>query len=132
MPCWHCSRRQTDPARGPSLWRRGVLGGEQILVCPECSREVGWDAQLDSCMRCGSRRLVKALGEVLCRACGAVGEAGGAVSEMGAFGPADARAGSRAVRSAGRTGAAAAPIASSRDEGLAQAVEEALRRRWGA
>src|SRR5512142_915559 len=76
MPCWQCARRQTDPARGPSPWRRGVLGGEQVLVCPDCSSEPDWDANLDACARCGSRRLVKALGEVSCRACGAAGEPG--------------------------------------------------------
>lgn len=122
MPCWQCARRQTDPARGPSPWRRGVVGGEQILVCPDCSIEPGWDASLDACARCGSRKLVKALGEVSCRACGAVSEPGDLV-RAAAVG---------AVRSAGSVGGAVPAVGSaapSRDEGLARAVEEALRRR---
>jgi hypothetical protein len=111
MPCWRCSRRQIDPVRGPSRWRRGVVGGEQVLLCPGCSSEPGWDASLDACPRCGSRRLVKALGEVSCRACGAVTEPGG---PSGPDGPDGSR-----VR----------PVTAAVDEGLARAVEEALRRR---
>ena len=122
MPCLQCARRQTDPPRGPSLWRRGVLGGEQILVCPDCSSVPGWDASLDSCARCGSRKLAKALGEVSCRACGAV-------SEPGEPGELVLGAAAGAVRSAGRVGPPVGTVARSRDDGLARAVEEALRRR---
>jgi hypothetical protein len=60
-----------DPASGPSDWVRGVAGGEQVLVCPDC-RVPGWDGVLDCCAACGSTRLVKRLGEVSCRGCGAV------------------------------------------------------------
>jgi len=91
-----------------------VVGGEQVLLCPECSSEPGWDASLDACPRCGSRRLVKALGEVSCRACGAVTEPDGPDGPGGL----DGLDGSR-VR----------PVTAAVDEGLARAVEEALRRR---
>ena len=78
------------------------------MLCPECSSEPGWDASLDACPRCGSRRLVKALGEVSCRACGAVTEPGGP---------------------GGPHGSRVQPVTAAVDEGLARAVEEALRRR---
>jgi hypothetical protein len=69
--CVLCGRRQVDPVAGPSDWVRGVAAGEQVLVCPDC-RTPGWDDVLDRCAACGSTRLVKRLGEVSCRACGAV------------------------------------------------------------
>ena len=56
---------------GPSDWVRGVAGGEHVLVCPDC-RLPGWDDALDRCADCASTRLVKRLGEVSCRSCGAV------------------------------------------------------------
>ena len=71
MGCLLCGRRQVDPVAGPSDWVRGVAAGEQVLVCPDC-RTPGWDDVLDRCAGCGSTRLVKRLGEVSCRACGAV------------------------------------------------------------
>jgi hypothetical protein len=60
-----------DPVSGPSDWVRGVASGEQVLVCPDC-RVPGWDDVLDRCAACGSTRLVKRLGEVSCRGCGAL------------------------------------------------------------
>ena len=50
-----------------------MLGGEQVLVCPDCQVE-GWTDGLDVCATCGSTMLVKQLGAVSCRACGSVGE----------------------------------------------------------
>ena len=70
--CAHCGRRREDPTSGPSTWRRGVLGGELVLVCPQC-QVTGWTDSLDTCGSCGSTVLVKQLGVVLCRSCGAVG-----------------------------------------------------------
>lgn len=70
MPCYRCDARQTDPARGASPWGRGVVGGEQVLVCPDCQRDPTWRRALDQCVSCGSTRLAKALGLVVCRACG--------------------------------------------------------------
>ncbi len=67
--CVRCGQRQVDPDSGPSAWRRAVVGGEQVLVCPECQTE-GWTTGLDACASCGSTVLVKRLGEVECRTCG--------------------------------------------------------------
>lgn len=71
MPCYRCSVRQTDPVRGASPWKRGVVGGEQVLICPACqAAEPDWAAALDTCGACGSTALVKQLGVVRCRSCG--------------------------------------------------------------
>jgi len=72
VPCFGCGARQADPARGPSPWRRGVVEGSQVLLCPRCQVSGGWDERLDACPSCGSLRLSKALGSVRCSACGAV------------------------------------------------------------
>ena len=72
MPCYRCGTRQTDPARGPSPWQRGVRGDQQVLVCPGCQGAHNWTADLDHCGQCGSVRLVRRLGEVECRECGFV------------------------------------------------------------
>ncbi|MGI5274659.1 hypothetical protein ACQEUU_36395 [Nonomuraea sp. CA-218870] len=70
MPCYRCGARQTDPVRGASPWRRGVRRETQVLVCPDCQRL--HDLDLDTCAGCGSAALIRRLGEVECRACGAV------------------------------------------------------------
>ncbi|MFC6238942.1 hypothetical protein [Longivirga aurantiaca] len=72
MGCVVCGRRQVDPDSGPSTWRRAVVVGEQVLVCPDCQTD-GWTDGLDRCAQCGSTVLVKRLGEVVCRGCGHVG-----------------------------------------------------------
>jgi DNA-directed RNA polymerase subunit RPC12/RpoP len=69
MGCARCGRRQVDPSSGPSTWRRAVVAGEQVLVCPECQTD-GWTDGLDRCGACGSPVLVTRLGDVVCRACG--------------------------------------------------------------
>jgi hypothetical protein len=74
MPCYRCGVRQTDPVRGPSQWKRGVRGGVQVLVCPDCQGSHDWMSQLDRCAACGSTMLVRLLGETQCRSCGAAGE----------------------------------------------------------
>jgi ribosomal protein L40E len=71
MPCYRCGTRQVDPARGHSPWRRGVKGDQQVLVCPGCQAADDWKADLDKCRTCGSAHLVRRLGEVECRDCGA-------------------------------------------------------------
>jgi len=71
MPCYRCGTRQVDPVRGHSPWRRGVKGDQQVLVCPACQAAGDWTADLDRCRRCGSVHLVRRLGEVECRDCGA-------------------------------------------------------------
>ena len=70
MPCDRCGARQVDPPRGPSLWKRGVRGGRQVLVCPECQGTSDWSAELDHCPACSSAALVRMLGATHCRACG--------------------------------------------------------------
>ena len=105
MPCLLCGTRQTDPVRGASPWKRGVKGGEQVLVCPDCQTHNDWAAALDRCPSCGSTSLSKTLGEVVCKACSATG---GAVVPAGA--------------------AAAAPVAQRAGGTLRDEVEAALAR----
>jgi hypothetical protein len=61
------------------------VAGEQVLICPDCQVE-GWTDGLDRCRTCGSTVLVKRLGEVLCRACGATGATAGGDRDPGAPG----------------------------------------------
>ena len=68
-PCYHCGQRQTDPGKGPSAWKRGVIADEQVLVCPDCQQTHDWIADLDRCGSCGSTMLLRALGETRCREC---------------------------------------------------------------
>jgi ribosomal protein L40E len=72
MPCYRCGVRQTDPGRGQSPWKRGVRRDSQVLICPHCQASDDWMADLARCPRCGSVHLVRRLGEVECRDCGAI------------------------------------------------------------
>jgi hypothetical protein len=72
--CHVCGVRQTDPARGASPWRRGVVAGTQVLGCPACQASGAFAAVLDRCAGCGSTALVRRLGETACRSCGHVGD----------------------------------------------------------
>jgi hypothetical protein len=72
MPCYRCGARQVDPVRGHSPWRRGVRGDQQVLVCPACQAATDWTADMDKCPQCGGAHLVRRLGEVECKDCGAV------------------------------------------------------------
>ena len=74
MPCYRCGVRQTDPERGKSPWRRGVLRDELVLVCPGCQESADWTAELESCAKCGSVHLIRRLGQVECLDCGLVRE----------------------------------------------------------
>ena len=76
MPCYRCGVRQTDPERGKSPWRRGVLRDELVLVCPACQETGDWTAELESCSRCASVHLIRRLGQVECLDCGLVREPG--------------------------------------------------------
>ena len=70
MPCYRCERVQTDPAKGASPWKRGVIEGEQVLVCPQCQEgDPDWAAPFDRCPQCGSTRLAVMMGSVLCKEC---------------------------------------------------------------
>ena len=74
MPCYRCGVRQTDPERGKSPWRRGVLRDQLVLVCPVCQESSDWTAELQSCSRCRSVHLIRRLGQVECLDCGLVRE----------------------------------------------------------
>jgi hypothetical protein len=74
LPCYRCGVRQTDPERGKSPWRRGVLRDELVLVCPACQESGEWTAELESCSRCASVHLIRRLGQVECLDCGLVRE----------------------------------------------------------
>ncbi len=82
MPCYRCGTRQIDPDRGESPWRRGVRADQLVLICPDCQVAYDWANELDRCSVCASVHLVRRLGEVECRDCGAVGQpAEGAVGQ---------------------------------------------------
>jgi hypothetical protein len=83
LPCYRCGVRQTDPERGKSPWRRGVLRDELILVCPACQESGDWTAELESCSRCASVHLIRRLGQVECLDCGLVREPGTALVPAG-------------------------------------------------
>ena len=69
--CYRCGTLATDPPKGPSAWARAVVRGEQVLVCPNCqSTHPEWTEEAEACPECGSKRLSKALGDRVCRACG--------------------------------------------------------------
>jgi hypothetical protein len=112
LPCYRCGVRQTDPERGKSPWRRGVLRDELVLVCPVCQESGDWTAELESCSRCASVHLIRRLGQVECLDCGLVREPEAALVHAGS--PAAARR------------AAASP-----DAALAEEVGRALDRLLG-
>jgi hypothetical protein len=89
MSCYRCGTRQVDPIRGSSPWQRGVRADRQVLICPGCQAAGDWMAELDRCPVCSSVHLVRRLGEVECRDCGAVGESAVPASVSASFGAAD-------------------------------------------
>jgi hypothetical protein len=134
MPCYRCGTRQVDPDRGESPWKRGVRGDRQVLVCPDCQAAFDWVADLDQCSVCSSVRLVRRLGEVECRDCGAVRQSApsslpGHLATLvpGASGAAASAGGAGAGAGAGAVG----PGADEAAEGLAREVEQALARVLG-
>lgn len=72
MPCYRCGVRQTDPERGKSPWRRGVLRDHLVLVCPACQESGDWTADLERCAQCASVHLIRRLDQVECLDCGLV------------------------------------------------------------
>jgi hypothetical protein len=72
VPCYRCGVRQTDPERGKSPWRRGVLRDELVLVCPACQEAGDWTTELEACSGCASVHLIRRLGQVECLDCGLV------------------------------------------------------------
>ncbi len=115
MPCYRCGTRQVDPDRGSSPWLRGVRADRQVLICPACQTDGAWVTDLDRCALCASVRLVRRLGEVECRDCGAVAAGSATGSAAGEI-------------TIGAAEADAVPA------GLAEEVEQALARvlRWPA
>lgn len=74
MPCYRCGVRQTDPERGKSPWRRGVVRDQLVLICPGCQESADWTAELERCAKCRSAHLIRRLGQVECLDCGLVRE----------------------------------------------------------
>jgi len=70
LPCYRCGVRQTDPERGKSPWRRGVLRDHLVLVCPACQESGDWTADLEHCTQCASAHLIRRLDQVECLDCG--------------------------------------------------------------
>lgn len=69
--CLLCRTEATDPGKGPSRWARAVIEDEQILVCPDCqTAHPEWIDRAVACPDCGSKKLYKTLGDIMCRACG--------------------------------------------------------------
>ena len=112
MPCYRCGVWQTDPERGKSPWRRGVLRDELVLVCPACQESGEWTAELESCSRCASVHLIRRLGQVECLDCGLVREPEAALVPAARHRP-------------------ASPSAGHSDAGLAEEVGRALDRLLG-
>jgi hypothetical protein len=74
VPCYRCGMRQTDPERGKSPWRRGVVHDQLVLICPACQESTDWTAELERCTKCRSAHLIRRLGQVECLDCGLVRE----------------------------------------------------------
>ena len=69
--CVLCGRPTFDPDKRSAPWARAVMGGRQVLVCPDCQRDrTDWADGLDRCANCHGTRLSVQVGEVVCRACG--------------------------------------------------------------
>jgi hypothetical protein len=122
VPCYRCGVRQTDPERGKSPWRRGVVHDQLVLICPVCQESADWTAELEHCAKCRSAHLIRRLGQVECLDCGLVREpeavpVPGLVPALGVGGP----------EAAGRVPAGARPG----DASLADEVSRALDRLLG-
>jgi hypothetical protein len=74
VPCYRCGVRQTDPERGKSPWRRGVVHDQLVLICPACQESADCTAELERCAKCRSAHLIRRLGQVECLDCGLVRE----------------------------------------------------------
>jgi hypothetical protein len=115
VPCYRCGVRQTDPERGKSPWRRGVVHDQLVLICPSCQESTDGTAELERCAKCRSAHLIRRLGQVECLDCGLVREPEASLVPAGGAG------------TAGRTPAGAPPC----DTALADEVSRALDRLLG-
>jgi hypothetical protein len=119
VPCYRCGVRQTDPERGKSPWRRGVVHDQLVLICPACQESADWTAELERCAKCRSAHLIRRLGQVECLDCGLVREPE-AVTLVAVGGP----------EAAGRVPAEGRPSGAA-DTALADEVSRALDRLLG-
>jgi hypothetical protein len=83
VPCYRCGVRQTDPERGKSPWRRGVVRDHLVLICPGCQESPEGTAELERCASCRSAQLIRRLGQVECLDCGLVRESQAALVRAG-------------------------------------------------
>jgi hypothetical protein len=136
--------RQTDPERGKSPWRRGVVRDQLVLICPACQESADWTAELERCAKCRSAHLIRRLGQVECLDCGLVREPEavlnpelnpGLVSVGGPDATGRALAGSSASAggsaAVGGSAASAARPSGAADSALADEVSRALDRLLG-
>ena len=123
MPCYRCGVRQTDPERGMSPWRRGVVHDQLVLICPACQESADWTAELERCAKCRSAHLIRRLGQVECLDCDLVREPEAAAAIPGLVPVGGPDAAGRA-RDGGRPSGAA-------DTALADEVSRALDRLLG-
>ena len=138
MPCYRCGVRQTDPERGKSPWRRGVVRDQLVLICPACQESADWTAELERCAKCRSAHLIRRLGQVECLDCGLVREPeallnAGLNPSLVPVGGRDATGRSLAGGSASAGGSAAAGgrPSGATDSALADEVSRALDRLLG-
>ena len=138
MPCYRCGMRQTDPERGKSPWRRGVVHDQLVLICPPCQESADWTAELERCAKCRSAHLIRRLGQVECLDCGLVREPeallnAGLNPSLVPVGGRDATGRSLAGGSASAGGSAAAGgrPSGATDSALADEVSRALDRLLG-
>ena len=120
VPCYRCGVRQTDPERGKSPWRRGVVHDQLVLICPGCQESTDWTAELERCTRCRSAHLIRRLGQVECLDCGLVREPEAVLNP-----------GLVPVGGPEATGRAAGRPAAAADSTLADEVSQALDRLLG-
>jgi hypothetical protein len=138
VPCYRCGVRQTDPERGKSPWRRGVVRDQLVLICPACQESADWIAELERCAKCRSAHLIRRLGQVECLDCGLVREPeallnAGLNPSLVPVGGRDATGRSLAGGSASAGGSAAAGgrPSGATDSALADEVSRALDRLLG-
>jgi hypothetical protein len=138
VPCYRCGVRQTDPERGKSPWRRGVVRDQLVLICPACQESADWTAELERCAKCRSAHLIRRLGQVECLDCGLVREPeallnAGLNPSLVPVGGRDATGRSLAGGSASAGGSAAAGgrPSGATDSALADEVSRALDRLLG-
>src|SRR5580692_1519203 len=136
--------RQTDPERGKSPWRRGVVHDQLVLICPACQESADWTAELERCAKCRSAHLIRRLGQVECLDCGLVREPEALVNPgldpglvpVGGYdatgrAPAGGSASAGGLAAAGGSAAAGGRRSGAADSALADEVSRALDRLLG-